>query len=110
MRYAWLALTLAVLLAPATAGDAAGAYFKNEAWGYKVRVPKGWRQAAMSADEEWIASKHIGKRELEAKKSKWWTREEPEMWVIGFPHVRKDQKSVKRVDKGDRSELTFNIP
>lgn len=69
----------ALLGGSARAGDAAGGYFEDERWGYKVRVPQGWSQVAMSADEEWIASKHVGKRELEPKKSEYYVRETPEM-------------------------------
>ncbi len=92
------------------AGDAAGAYFTNERWGYKVRVPKGWTQAAMSADEEWIASKHLGKRPLEAKNSEYWTRETPEMWVIGFPHIRRNDRKAKRVEGPLGTELIVSNP
>ena len=92
------------------AGDAAGAYFTNERWGYKVRVPKGWTQAAMSADEKWIASKHLGKRPLEAKNSQYWTRETPEMWVIGFPHIRRGERRAKRVEGATSTELIVNNP
>ncbi|MHC4550660.1 MAG: hypothetical protein ACYTEZ_18010 [Planctomycetota bacterium] len=110
-RLLTLALVCAVLLGtPAVAGDPAGGYFANKRWGYKVRVPKGWNQAAMSADEEWIASKHLGKRELEPKRSEYWTREAPEMWVIGFPHIRKGQRTAKRVDQVDGIELIVNNP
>jgi len=92
------------------AGDAAGAYFTNERWGYKVRVPTGWTQAAMSADEKWIASKHLGKRELEARNSQYWTRETPEMWVIGFPHIRRGDRRAKTVEGIGSTELIVNNP
>jgi len=92
------------------AGDAAGAYYKNERWGYKVRVPRGWIQAAMSADEEWIASKHLGKRELDAKNSDYWARETPEMWIIGFPHIRRGERKAKRVERIEGTELIVNNP
>jgi hypothetical protein len=104
------ACLLALGGAAVDAGDAAGAYFTNERWGYKVRVPRGWTRAAMSADEEWIASKHLGKRPLEAKNSQYWTRETPEMWVIGFPHVRRGQRKAKRVEDIEGVELIVNNP
>ncbi|MHC4930902.1 MAG: hypothetical protein ACYTGV_01750 [Planctomycetota bacterium] len=78
------------------AAEPPGAYFKNEAWGYKVKVPREWRQAAISADEKWIASKHLGKRRYEAVKSVY-AYEEPEMWVVGFPHIRTEQEGVKEI-------------
>ncbi len=71
---------------PAPAREAPGGFFKNEAYGYKVRVPKEWRLAALPPDETLIASKHLGKRELEAAKSRRWAREAPEMWVIALSH------------------------
>jgi len=79
-------LILLALAAVARAGDPPGGFFKNEAWGYKVRVPKGWRPAALPPGEQRIASKHLGKRELESVKSSYWSREAPEMWVAGFSH------------------------
>ncbi|MHC4973548.1 MAG: hypothetical protein ACYTG3_14575 [Planctomycetota bacterium] len=109
-----LTLVAACLLAAGgatvDAGDAAGAYFTNERWGYKVRVPKGWTRAAMSADEEWIASKHLGKRPLEARNSQYWTRETPEMWVIGFPHIRRGERKAKRVERAEGTELIVSNP
>lgn len=80
---------LLVVIAPVRAGDPPGAFHKNTVWGYKIKVPKGWRTAAITTKELWIASKHLGKRELEAVKSRTWAREAPEMWVVGFPHARK---------------------
>jgi hypothetical protein len=81
-----ISFVLAVLAAPSPAREAPGGFFKNEAFGYKVRVPKEWRLAALPPDEALIASKHLGKRELEAAKSRHWAREAPEMWVIALSH------------------------
>jgi hypothetical protein len=107
---------LALLLAAGSlrdvrAGDPAGGYYENERWGFKVRTPKDWINAHLSADEEWIASKHLGKRELEDARSEYWTREAPEMWVIGFPHIRLDQRAAKRTEKeGGEKEVEFETP
>jgi hypothetical protein len=81
-----ICLVVAALAALAPAREAPGGFFRNEAFGYKVRVPKDWRQAALPPDEAVIASKHLGKRALEAAKSRRWAREEPEMWVIALSH------------------------
>ncbi|MHC4972392.1 MAG: hypothetical protein ACYTG3_08665 [Planctomycetota bacterium] len=81
-----IGVVLAALAAPAPAREAPGGFFKHEAFGYKVRVPKEWRLAALPPDETLIASKHLGKRELEAAKSSRWAREAPEMWVIALSH------------------------
>jgi len=81
-----ICLVVAALAALAPAREPPGGFFKNEAFGYKVRVPREWRLAALPPDEALIASKHLGKRELEAAKSSRWAREAPEMWVIALSH------------------------
>ena len=101
-RLTFALLCLAGLLA---AGDGAGRHYKNDRWGYKLRAPSGWIHAALSADEEWIASKHLGKRELRSKKGIFVSDERPEMWVIGFPHARK-QDNETRVTKKKKSDVT----
>jgi hypothetical protein len=100
----------AILLAVAAAGEPAGKYHQNERWGYKVRTPSGWITVALSADEEWIASKHIAKRELEASKTIWWASARPEMWVIGFPHARKEDRAARRAKEKDKSKWSFSNP
>jgi hypothetical protein len=81
-----ICLAVAALATLAPAREAPGGFFRNEAFGYKVRVPKEWRQASRPPDEAVIASKHLGKRELEAAKSRHWAREEPEMCVFALSH------------------------
>ncbi|MFQ5844715.1 MAG: hypothetical protein ACE5JG_06970, partial [Planctomycetota bacterium] len=69
---------------PAVAAEPPGGYFKDAAWGYKVKTPKGWRRAALSGDDaKWIACKFLGKRELEAIRI--YAREAPQMWVVALP-------------------------
>ena len=95
-----LVTTIAVLLVLGSglrAKEGAGRYHVNERWGYKVRFPSGWITAALSADEEWIASKHLSKKVLRAKTTKtdiWQFENRPEMWVIGFPHARKGVTNI----------------
>ena len=112
-------ICLAVLIvAGSVPGDAAGKYHEDERWGYKVRIPDGWITAALSADEEWIASKHLAEREEQAKKALWFAESRPEMWVIGFPHDRqqergtrfgKDEKDAKAAES-DEVKAFFNNP
>ncbi|NJN14127.1 MAG: hypothetical protein HC813_00180 [Planctomycetes bacterium] len=109
-RIRWALFALCCFAPGLFAGDAPGGYHSDEAWGYKVRTPQGWTEAALSADENWIASKFLGKRELEAKNSQYWTRETPEMWVIGFPHARKEEVGARKVDRGDYDEIQFDAP
>ncbi|MCZ6786485.1 MAG: hypothetical protein O7E54_04895 [Planctomycetota bacterium] len=101
----FLLLTGIVALGPlaAVSAESPGAYYKNERWGYKVRTPQDWTHAAMSADEHWIASKHLSKRTIAAKNG-WSSR--PEMWVIGFPHAR--ERGAKRT-KGSKGENRIEI-
>ena len=79
-----------VLCTAAFAGEPPGSYYVNETWGFKVKVPKGWSQAAVADDKGWIASKHLGKRDLEGRLEDrdWMTMEQPEMWVVAFPHAK----------------------
>jgi hypothetical protein len=88
MRVATLALAAVCLCAGVGLAQSASKYYKNDRWGFKVRVPDGWKRAALSASEQWIASKHIATRLLYAKKSDFFEADYPQIWVIGFPHKR----------------------
>ncbi|HEX5137010.1 MAG TPA: hypothetical protein VFY93_08570 [Planctomycetota bacterium] len=67
-------------------GEPPGEYFENKAFGFKIRVPKDWRE--VPAPHTWIACKHLGKRELEAQRGNdYWSREAPELWIVAFPHA-----------------------
>jgi hypothetical protein len=118
MRLSCISLALCVLAGSVPAGPSAGKYHEDERWGYKVRVPDGWITAALSADEEWIASKHLAERETEAKKGLWWASSRPEMWVIGFPHARQDERGTRfgkdekdeKSAKEDQTQAFFNNP
>jgi hypothetical protein len=88
--------------------EGAGKHYKNDRWGFKVRVPSGWITAALSADEEWIACKHFAKREVQAKKALWWATSRPEMWVIGFPHARQEERGARKTeDEKKRKEVIY---
>ncbi|MCZ6572481.1 MAG: hypothetical protein O7C98_04830 [Planctomycetota bacterium] len=105
---AWAALLC--LPGPVAAGEQVGGYYKNDRWGFKVKTPRDWTAVAMGAQEEWIASKHISKRELSAKNGAWYWRRRPEMWVIGFPHERQDERgAVKKQRKGE-TVVSFKNP
>jgi hypothetical protein len=93
----------------AVAAEAVGDYVKDEKWGYKVRTPREWSQAAMSADEQWIAAKHIAPRALAAKKTSGGYLERPEMWVIAFPKGREKTASKVETGKDEAGEDTFTI-
>jgi hypothetical protein len=83
MRIAGFVLLLTLV---ARAGEPPGDYFENKAFGFKLRVPKDWRE--VPAPNTWIASKHLGKRELDAQRGKeFGSREAPELWVVAFPHA-----------------------
>jgi len=94
------------------AGEPAGKYYSNKRWGFKVRIPSHWITAALSADEEWIACKHFAKKELQAKKTIWWETSRPEMWVIGFPHARQQERGARKFEDEQKrkSVITFKNP
>jgi len=95
MRLALGCLIVLAAALPAVAGEPPGAYYENAAWGYKIRVPKDWRE--VQAPAPYVASKHLGKRELEAQRgSEYWTRETPEMWVVGFPKAKGEVENPNR--------------
>jgi len=102
----WIAL--GVLAGAAPASEGVGGYAKNERWGFKVRVPDGWTSVALPASEEWIALKQLGKRELLPKDSFWGRR--PEMWVVGFPHARLEERGAKVETRGDGKVVTIRDP
>ena len=76
---------IVVLLAVLAATPAYAKTHKDERWGFKVKVPSGWKQAAMSASEEWIAAKFLSKRELVSRPDQegWTVSEHAQIWVIG---------------------------
>lgn len=83
------ALLLLIAVAAARAGEPPGDFFENRAFGFKLRVPKDWRE--VPADHKWIASKHLGKRELDAQRgTQYISRESPEVWILAFPHAAGD--------------------
>jgi hypothetical protein len=110
MRAVTLILIGACLCAGAGLAQSASKYYKNDRWGYKLRVPGGWKQAALSASEEWIASKHIATRLLYAKKSDFLEADYPQMWVIGFPHKRQEERGAKVDTKDGNIKITFKNP
>jgi hypothetical protein len=83
---------------------------KDERWGYKVRVPDDFKTAALSANEEWIASKHIATRLLYAKDSEFYEADYPQMWVIGFPHQRQEERGAKIETDGEKTTIEFKNP
>jgi hypothetical protein len=98
------------LLAADAAAQSAGGYHKDERWGYKVRVPDDFKTAALSANEEWIASKHIATRLLYAKDSEFYEADYPQMWVIGFPHQRQEERGAKIETDGEKTTIEFKNP
>jgi hypothetical protein len=118
MRFSCICLATLLLVGNAGGDGSAGKYHEDERWGYKVRVPDGWITAALSADEEWIASKHLAEKELVAKKGLWFADSRPEMWVIGFPHERQDQRGTRfgkdekdaKSAREDEEKIFFNNP
>jgi hypothetical protein len=83
MRFAGLLLLFATTV---LGGEPPGDFFENKAFGFKLRVPKDWRE--VPAPHAWIASKHLGKRELDAQQGNLHiSRETPELWIVAFPHA-----------------------
>ena len=104
------AVVVAAVFAGVFAGSARAGPHKDERWGFKLKVPSGWKQAAMSASEEWIAAKFLGKRALTAKKSDWYVSEHAKIWVIGFPAAKKEDKGAQVSVKGNIVSISFKNP
>lgn len=100
-------LVLVCLMPAAEAAEKAGPSHKNEAWGFKVRVPSKWNIVHMDTKEQWIAMKAIGPRELYGDKGAGWG-ERPEMWIVAFPHERQRQRGAKR-EKIDESTTKITV-
>jgi hypothetical protein len=106
----WLIVALGTLVLAAGSGpvveaaDRPGPYHKNEAWGFKVRAPAKWNIVHMDSNEQWIALKAIGPRDLYGDRGEGWG-ERPEMWVIAFPHERQRQRGAKREKIDDTTTL-----
>jgi len=101
-----------VLIAVLAATPAYAGTHKDERWGFKLKIPAGWKQAAMSASEEWIAAKFLGKRDLVSRPDKegWTVSEHAQIWVIGFPHARLKDRGAKVEKKGDTRFVSFKNP
>lgn len=64
--------------------------YRDDAYGFQMRIPAGFRQIPISMDEKWIVAKFLYKRALEPKDG--WAERTPEIRVIVFPKV--DMKQV----------------
>ena len=106
MNRIWIGV-LALLVA--ASASRAGTH-KDERWGFRLKVADGWKQAAMSASEEWIAAKFLGKRALQAKKSEWYVSEHAKIWVIGFPAAKKEDKGAQVEKKANVTTIWFKSP
>ena len=102
-------LITALVVVLAAQGARAGTH-KDKRWGFAVKVPGGWKQAAMSASEEWIAAKFIGKRALVSTKGEWYVSEHPQIWVVGFPHARQSERGAKVEKKDGKTTISFKNP
>ena len=108
MKLRLLTLTGLFFLSSWGLGQSAGGYYSNDRWGFKVRTPKGWKSVALQSNERWIASKHLGRQKLEAKKSEFYAAGHPEMWVIGFPHGV--QRGAKISEEDGKTTITIKNP
>ncbi len=109
LRGLWMVLVLGTV----AYGQSAGRYYKNDRWGFKVRFPRDWKQAALSADEEWIVAKFTDTRLLWSKKTDgagYVTAGYPNQWVIGFPHKRQEERGAKVEKDGNKTMITFKNP
>lgn len=88
--------------------------YRDNAYGFQMRIPKGFREIPISMDEKWIVAKFLYKRALEPKNG--WAERTPEIRVIVFPKVdmkqvvaaRKRQTKVKTKGKnGSIIEITL---
>ncbi len=99
-------LPFAGLGGTAQAAEKPGKFHKVDRWGFKIRAPKGWTKAVMSAQEKWIAAKFIGKKGLQPKgKNEFYVNEKPDMWVIAFPADRERLRTAKRDKKTKRVKI-----
>ncbi|MHC4848699.1 MAG: hypothetical protein ACYTEG_09620 [Planctomycetota bacterium] len=99
-----------VLIVALTASRADAGKHEDKRWGFKLKTPSGWKQAAMSASEEWIAAKFIGKRALTNKTGEWYVSEAAQIWVVGFPHARQDERGAQVTEKKNVTIISFKNP
>ena len=106
-------LLLLVLGMVGPAFAALGGYHEDERVGYKIKMPKGWTETALSADEQWIILKVLADKECiyvdDVDKSTWTHR--PDMTVIAFIEsvVKKDGPEITEEDE-DTVIIEFNNP
>lgn len=90
-RHLYLAAAPALALALLAAPDlSAQKVYRDDAYGFEMRIPRDFREIPVSMDEKWIVAKFLYKRALEPKNG--WAERTPELRVIVFPKV--DMKQV----------------
>jgi hypothetical protein len=101
---------LAAGIAQTAAGEQHGTHVENRRWGYRVRPPKDWKRRAIPLDEPWIADKFFPDHTLRVRDAVGGGMVEmtPELWVIGFPHARRERAGV-RVEKPDENTTIITV-
>jgi len=92
---------------------APGSYHEDERVGYKIKTPKGWSQAAQSADEQWIILKYLSDKEdiyIDDVDKYTWTHK-PDMTVIAFIETVVEKTGPEVTEEGeDTVVIEFNNP
>jgi len=111
-------LLVLCLLGALTAGgvdarEQHGRYCENPRWGYKIRAPKKWKKRAMRLDEQWIADKFFPDYALRTRSAVVKTdfvQMKPDLWVIGFPHEREENKVTEEKIDEHTTVITIRNP
>lgn len=108
-KLAVIALVLGAFgLGVSEAREQHGSTVENHRWGYKLRAPKNWKSRAIRLDERWIAGKYFPDYTLRTRNEMGdFVQHKPDLWVIGFPHEREDERM--KVEKPDENTTIITI-
>ncbi len=85
-----LFLVAGVLNAPVPAQ-----YHVDNTWGFKLKVPRGWREIPLKVNERWILAKYQSKQSYLNEEG---IDYKAEMMIIVFPEERKKEKRTRKVE------------
>jgi len=73
----------------ACAGVSAQSLHEDNTWGFKIKVPRGWRTIPLKADEQWIIGKYQSDRTYYWSDENFQYEHKPEMKIMVFPESAK---------------------
>ena len=78
---------------------------EDNAWGFKVKVPRGWQEIPLKVNERWIIGKYMSDKSYVSEES---YNHKPEMKIVVFPEsVKKQRSRVEVKEDGESLEISL---